>query len=121
VKVTVKIAKNFKTEAKPLLKKYHSLTNNLLKLEKELLETPRLGIPLGHDAYKIRLKITSKGKGKSGGARVISLIETSLIAFTELISEEELIVNLISIYNKADVGTISDNELKDLIKAFKNQ
>ena len=65
MKVTVKITKNFKSAAKPLLKKYHSLPKDLLKLEKELLQTPRLGISLGHDAFKIRLTITSKGKGKS--------------------------------------------------------
>lgn len=71
MKVTVRITINFKSEAKPLLKKYKSLTNDLLNLEKELVENPRLGTPLGKDAYKIRLKITSKNKGKSGGARVI--------------------------------------------------
>ncbi|HLF44877.1 MAG TPA: hypothetical protein VI548_00520 [Chitinophagaceae bacterium] len=64
MKVTVRITKNFKTEAKPLLKKYHSLARDLLNLEKELLVTPRLGVYLGNDAYKIRLRITSKGKGK---------------------------------------------------------
>ena len=106
--------------AKPLLKKYHSLSRDLLLLEKELLETPRLGTPLGHDTYKIRLKISSKGKGKSGGARVISLVETSLIGFTEIVSDEEVTVNLITIYDKGDVANISDKELKDLIKNFKS-
>ena len=90
MKVAVRITKNFKIEAKPLLKKYHSLARDLQKLEKELLATPRLGVYLGNDAYKIRLKITSKGKGKSGGARVISLVETTVIGFTELISEDEI-------------------------------
>ena len=64
MKVTIRITKNFKVEVKPLLKKYHSLSNDLLKLEKELTQKPRLGTPLGQDAYKIRLKIASKGKGK---------------------------------------------------------
>ena len=76
MKVIVRITKNFKLEAKPLLKKHRSLLNDLVKLEKELLTTPRLGTSLGNDAYKIRLKISSKGKGKSGGARIISLVET---------------------------------------------
>lgn len=95
VKVIINVTGNFKAEAKPLLKKYHSLPADLLKLQRKLSETPRLGIPLGGDVYKIRLKITSKGKGKSGGARVISLIETMIIGYTELISEEEISVNLI--------------------------
>jgi mRNA-degrading endonuclease RelE of RelBE toxin-antitoxin system len=68
VKVIIRITKNFKSEVKPLLKKYHSLSNDLLKLEKELIENPRLGAPLGKDTFKIRLKITSKARGKSGGA-----------------------------------------------------
>jgi mRNA-degrading endonuclease RelE of RelBE toxin-antitoxin system len=62
VSVTVRITKSFRTAAKPLLKKYPSLSDDLLKLEKELLQNPKQGIALGHNAYKIRLKISSKGK-----------------------------------------------------------
>ena len=119
MKVTVKITKSFKTAAKPLLKKYKSLSKDLLNLEKEILATPRLGTPLGKDTYKIRLKITSKGKGKSGGARVISLVETTLVGYAEIVSDEEITVNLITIYDKGDVDNISDKELKDLIQNFK--
>jgi mRNA-degrading endonuclease RelE of RelBE toxin-antitoxin system len=119
VKVTVKITKSFKTAAKPLLKKYQSLSKDLLNLEKTLVSTPRLGTPLGKEAYKIRLKVTSKGKGKSGGARVISLVETTLIGYAEAISDEEIIVNLLTIFDKGDVDNISDKELKDLIQNFK--
>ena len=118
MKVTVRITNNFKSEAKPLLKKYKSLTNDLLKLEKELLVNPRLGTPLGQDAYKIRLKISSKNKGKSGGARVISLVDSTLIGFAEQTSPEEITVNLLSIYDKSNVANITDKELKDLIKSF---
>jgi hypothetical protein len=84
------------------------------------MASPRLGTPLGNDVYKIRLKITSKGKGKSGGARVISLVETTIIGIAEINTEDEIAVNLLSIYDKAAVETISDKELKDLVKAFKN-
>lgn len=119
MKVTVKITKSFKTAAKPLLKKYQSLSKDLLNLERDIVRTPRLGTPLGKDAYKIRLKITSKGKGKSGGARVISLVETTLVGVAEIVSDEEIIVNFITIYDKGDVDNISDKELKDLIQNFK--
>jgi mRNA-degrading endonuclease RelE of RelBE toxin-antitoxin system len=118
VKVTVSITDNFKSEAKPLLKKYKSLAKDLLKLEKELLKNPRLGTSLGKDAYKIRLQISSKNKGKGGGGRVISLVDSTVIGFAEHTSEEEVTVNLLSIYDKSDVATISDKELKDLIKSF---
>lgn len=116
MKVIVNITKSFASAAKPLLKKYHSLSKDLLTLENELVLIPRLGTPLGLDAYKIRLKITSKGKGKSGGARVITFVETDLISTTEKISDEEVIVNLLTIYNKGEVANISDKELKELIK-----
>jgi mRNA-degrading endonuclease RelE of RelBE toxin-antitoxin system len=116
MKVTVRITVNFKAEVKPLLKKYHSLSNDLLNLEKELIQNPRLGTALGKDAFKIRLKITSKGKGKSGGARVISLVETTLIGIAEFSSVSEITVHLLSIFDKSDVGNISDKELSELIK-----
>ena len=81
--------------------------------------TPNLGTPLGKDTYKIRLKISSKGKGKSGGARIITLLETTIVGFTEKISEEEVSVNLLTIFDKSDVDNISDKELKDLIRGIK--
>ena len=121
MKVVVNITQSFKVAAKPLLKKYNSLSKDLLALEKELIITPRLGTPLGKDAYKIRLKISSKGKGKSGGARVITLLETTLVGFTEKISEEEITINLLTIFDKSEVDNISDKELKDLIKSIKNK
>lgn len=121
MKITIRITKSFVIAVKPLFKKYPSLKKDLLILERELLQTPKLGTPLGNNAYKIRLKINSKGKGKSGGARVISLVETTLIGYTEQVSEDETIVNLISIYDKADTSNISDKELKDLIKQVKEK
>jgi mRNA-degrading endonuclease RelE of RelBE toxin-antitoxin system len=117
MKVTVRISKHFKAEAKRLIKKYPSLNIDLEALEKELIKTPRTGSSLGNNAYKIRLKIKSKGKGKSGGARVISFVETSVIVIAAFTTEED--INLLSIYDKGDVETISDKELKDLIGAFK--
>ncbi len=120
MKVTVRITANFKSEVKPLLKKFPFLSKDLINLETELLQNPGTGTPPGNDAYKIRLKITSKGKGKSGGARVITFIETIILGvFNKL--EEEIIVNLISIYDKSDTATISDKELKDLIKAYRTK
>jgi len=121
VKVTVRITNNFKAELKPLLKKYHSLSKDLLRLEAELIENPKLGSPLGKDAFKIRLKITSKGKGKSGGARVITLVESAVIGITEQTSPQEITVNLLSIYDKSEMANITDKELKDLLKSFSNQ
>jgi mRNA-degrading endonuclease RelE of RelBE toxin-antitoxin system len=120
VSVVVRVTKSFIASVKPLLKKYPSLSKDLLQLERDLSGNPKQGTSLGHNAYKIRLKISSKGKGKSGGARVISLVETVLVGEVQQ-TEEEITVNLITIYDKADVGNISDKELKDLIKAFHSE
>ena len=78
MKVTVNITKSFKIAAKLLIKKYQSLSKDLLNLEKTLGSTPRLGTPLGKEAFKIRLKVTSKGKGKSGGADVDNISDKEL-------------------------------------------
>ncbi|MBL7729443.1 MAG: addiction module toxin RelE [Dinghuibacter sp.] len=119
MKVTVRITKSFRIAAKPLLKKYHSLSKDLLLLEQELIAFPHTGTHLGQDVYKIRLKVTSKGKGKSGGARVISFVETIAIASAGKTSESEYSVALLTIYDKSDVEDISDKELKDLIKNYR--
>ena len=65
----------FKHEAKQLIHKYASLKEELTELGKALSVNPTLGTSLGHDTYKIRLRIKSKNKGKSGGARIISYVK----------------------------------------------
>jgi len=66
----------FKKETKRLAKKYASLKSKLAERNNELTRNPEIGTPLGNNAYKIRLGIRSKGKGKSGGARVITYLIT---------------------------------------------
>lgn len=73
----------------------------------ELQEEPRMGTPLGHDCYKIRMAISSKGKGKSGGARVITYVQ---IIKTNIF--------LLAIYDKGEIENISDGELKDRLKGL---
>ena len=115
MKVTVRIAKSFKRQAKPLLKKYPSLNRELFQLGLDLKDNPRMRTPLGNDSYKIRLAIKSKNKGKSGGLRVISHLETEILGITEF-DGENITVILISIYSKNETATITDKELKDLIR-----
>jgi hypothetical protein len=57
---------NFRKETRRLIRKHPSLQKELFELGKELIESPELGTSLGSNGYKIRLPITSKGKGKSG-------------------------------------------------------
>jgi len=112
--VEVKVAKSFKKQAKRFLKKYPSLDGELVQLGKELLQHPQLGIPIGHNAYKIRIAVRSKSKGKSGGMRVITYLETEIIGLI-VTEKNKQIVNLISIYDKSEIENITQKELKELI------
>lgn len=95
----------FDRQLKRLAKKYHSLKTDLAELGKQLAENPAIGTPIGQYCYKIRLAITSKGKGKSGGARVITHV---YIADTT--------IYLLAIYDKSEQNNISDKELDELLK-----
>lgn len=74
-------------------------------LVEQLLQQPATGTPLGNDCYKIRLAVTSKGKGKSGGARVITHLR---------VTKENLY--LLSIFDKSETENISDHELQKRLK-----
>lgn len=87
------------------IKKYASLRQEFVVLGEELQENPTFGTPLGQDCYKIRLAIKSKGRGKSGGARIITYVVTD---------NEEVI--LLTIYDKQVKDNISEKELKGLLE-----
>jgi len=96
---------NFIKEVKKLAKKYRSIKKDLEKLRKSLVEDPTLGTHLGNNAYKLRMAITSKGKGKSGGARVITYVYV-----------QEETVFLMSVYDKSEKDNISDAKIKAIIE-----
>lgn len=98
----------FIRELKRLSKRYKSLKEDLKKLEKNLQKNPQLGIDLGNGFRKIRLAITSKGKGKRAGARIITL--------TIIVSTQETTVGFFYIYDKSECDTITNKELKKLMK-----
>ncbi len=95
----------FLSEAKKLSKKYQSLKKDIATLAGSLADKPQQGTSLGKNIYKVRMAISSKGKGKSGGARVITLVK--VIAET---------VYLVSIYDKSEQTTISDIEIRERIR-----
>jgi mRNA-degrading endonuclease RelE of RelBE toxin-antitoxin system len=99
----VELSENFKKEAKRLSKKYSSLKYELEILFNQLESNPIMGIDLGNNVYKIRLAISSKNKGKSGGARIISYYHL------------ENAVILLSIYNKGEKDSISNQEIQNFI------
>jgi mRNA-degrading endonuclease RelE of RelBE toxin-antitoxin system len=103
----VKTIAVFEKQAKKLIKKYTSLKGELFQLVQELKQNPEQGTPIGKNCHKIRISIASKGKGKSGGARIITNF---------IISEKT--VFLLSIYDKSEKDNITDNELVALLETI---
>lgn len=101
----VKTISFFEKQAKRLVKKYPSLKNELRELIALLKTNPKQGIDLGKNCYKIRIRIASKGKGKSGGERIITNVAV-----------QNKSVYLLSIYDKSEKENLSDEELKSLLQ-----
>ena len=99
------VSNSFKRDLKHLSRKYPSIRSDVEMLEQELGQNPTQGIPIGKNCYKIRIAISSKNKGKSGGGRVITLVR--------VIKEE---VFLLAIYDKSEKEDISNAELKQLLE-----
>jgi hypothetical protein len=76
----------------------------------ELIANPTLGESLGKDCYKIRMTVTSKSKGKSGGARIITCVK--------IIQEQ---IFLLAIYDKSEMENIDDSMLKERLKFLENR
>ena len=95
----------FDKQLKRLAKKYPSLKSDFSALLDSLQTDPEQGTAIGKSCYKIRLAIKSKGKGKSGGARVISNIVIS-----------ETTVYLLAIYDKAEKENLTDKELEEFLQ-----
>ena len=101
----IRISDEFKSAYKRLKKKHKSLDADFEALLMSLQENPRQGVEIHDDIWEIRMNITSKGRGKSGGARVIIRVR---------IVQDEL--QLIYIYDKADFANVSDAYLRDILK-----
>lgn len=100
----VKSIPEFEKELKKLVKKYPSLKDEYFQLVQELKSSPKTGTPLIKNCYKIRIAIKSKGKGKSGGGRVITHFA---------ITEDT--VFLLSIYDKSTQDSVSDSYIIHLL------
>ena len=97
---------NFLKEAKQLSKKYKLLKSDLKQAVEEIENSKDLGVSLGLNLYKKRVKNSSIPTGKSGGFRVI--------IYGQL---QDKIV-LISIFSKTDKENLSDEELSLILKKY---
>ncbi len=97
----------FEKELKHLAKKYPSVKKDIATLGNQLLVNPAMGKSLGNNCYKIRTTITSKGTGKSGGARVLT--------YVKVIKEK---IFLLSIYDKSERDSVSEKEIQQRLKGL---
>jgi hypothetical protein len=103
---SVKTTEDFESNFKRLSKKYHSLINDLKLFKAELLENPTMGTDLGGNARKVRMAVTSKNKGKRGGARVITCNVLIDVANTK--------IYLLTMYDKGEQSSISKEDIEKL-------
>ena len=106
--VTFNYTEEFLRQAKRLAKRYHSLADDINDLQIELKENPDAGVSLGGGKRKIRLGVKSKGSGKRGGLRVITL--------NVIIETNDTCVNLLTIYDKKEIPNVSDKYIDQIIK-----
>ena len=111
--VDIRLGEEFKRQVKRLKKKYPSLTEDLKIFSLDLRANPQQGIPLGARLYKLRMAIAAKGKGKSGGARVIT--------YRLLATQEHIEITLLTIYDKNEIDNLSDDYLRSLVKDLSEQ
>ena len=86
-----------------MIKKYRSLKSELEELEIQLQQNPKTSIQIHENVFKIRIAVKSKGKGKSGGMRMVTFVEFELVK-----NEDSADVYLLSIYDKSDRANISN-------------
>ena len=98
----------FAKSLKALAKRYRSMKADMDAFRKSLEEDPFQGTELTRGVRKIRMAITSKGGGKSGGARVIT--------YNVQTAEQDGKVYLMEIYDKSDAQTVKLNVIKEWIK-----
>jgi len=110
--VEIFISDNFRREAKKYLKKFRSLKEELVSFQESLRINPKQGDRITESVFKVRLSSKSKGKGKSGGFRIITYLVEAIEAEN---NDLQIIVTLLSIYDKSEISTLSDSEIKALI------
>lgn len=104
---TVELTNTFRKAYKKLSKKYRSLGKDVDNIVAQIITNPYVGADLGGCVRKIRMAISDKDKGKSGGARIIT--------YTIKTDEESGRVTLLTIYDKNEQESISAKEIAELM------
>ena len=106
--ITVSVSDDFAKEAKRLAKKYPSFKQDYKEFLESFKNNPLQGDEIAKNIRKIRMAIKAKGKGKSGGARVIT--------FNVLTDVENGHVIFLLLYDKEDASTVKVNVVKQLVR-----
>ena len=106
--VTFNYTEEFIRQAKRLAKRYRTLADDINALQHELMENPETGVSLGGGKRKIRLGVKSKGGGKRGGLRVITLNVVVEATYT--------CINLLTIYDKKEISNVSEKYIDEIIR-----
>ena len=104
----IEYSDSFLKEAKKLSKKFKQLKPDLKQAVEEIEIKNDLGIYLGFNLFKKRVKNSSIPMGKSGGFRIIIYKQV-----------EDKIV-FISIYSKTEKENLSDDELANVLQKYIN-
>ena len=108
--VTFNYTEEFYRQLKRLAKRYRSLADDLDALQHELMDNPNIGVSLGGGKRKIRIGVKSKGGGKRGGLRVITL--------NVVIEATDTCINLLTIYDKKEIPNVSDQYIDEIIRSL---
>ena len=106
--IIVSVSDDFAKEAKRLAKKYPSFKQDYKDFLVSIKNNPLQGDEITKNIRKIRMAIKAKGKGKSGGARVIT--------FNILTDIENGHVVFLLLYDKEDASTVKVNVVKQLVR-----
>ena len=106
--ITISVSNDFAKEAKRLAKKYPSFKQDYKDFLVSIKNNPLQGDEITKNIRKIRMAIKAKGKGKSGGARVIT--------FNILTDIENGQVVFLLLYDKEDASTVKVNVVKQLVR-----
>ena len=108
--ITFNYTEEFYRQLKRLAKRYRSLADDLDALQHELMDNPNIGVSLGGGKRKIRLGVKSKGGGKRGGLRVITL--------NVVVESTDTCINLLTIYDKKEIPNVSDQYIDEIIRSL---
>lgn len=110
---TIEFLPKFIKELKRLQKKYRSIENDVDKLMESLSVNPSQGADLSGGVRKVRMAISDKGKGKSGGAKVIT--------YTVCVDEAAGRITMLTVYDKSEQDSIGKAEIAELLEEVKTE